>query len=414
MKMSSRRFDTKNPIDSTVVDVARPATFVAPSRETLQKVRSYLAQSPELYPRFERAKEFRQILRKVANIDVTSRCNLRCEGCFYFEGDDYKRAPENNDIADWQDFFHEQAREGVTFASLVGAEPALCQDRLAAANNFIPRGAIFTNGTIKIDPAIQYAIVISIWGDQAATSSFRGGDTFWKAIKTHQGDSRARALFTVHAKNINQIPHVAQIIADHGLLLSFNYFSPTTNYLTKIASNTTNDDAFFRISSKGDNLVLTSESLLRCRDTIDDVIDCYPDTVFHTHAFNHVCTDPMGLYDIDPNTGIATNCGGRNFHWHRSYRVDLNPSDSKCCTPNVDCSQCRLNAVALASLVYRLDRFLDSLTRFRDWLDICDQYGRSNLLQTDPVWSGRRSDTASLHATAREMRRSEHAHKAAS
>jgi len=46
---------------------------------------------------------------------------------------------------------------------------------------------------------------------------------------------------------------------------------------------------------------------------IDDVIDLYPETVFHTHAFNRVCTDPGGLYDIDQRTGIATNCGGRNF-----------------------------------------------------------------------------------------------------
>ena len=96
---------------------------------------------------------------------------------------------------------------------------------------------------------------------------------------------------------------------------------------------------------------------------------------------------PAGLYDIDRDTGIATNCGGRNFEWHQSYRVDLKASDAKCCTPNVDCRHCRLNAVALASLVFRLDRFLGSLKEFRDWLDICDQYGRSNLLDSDTVWS---------------------------
>jgi hypothetical protein len=100
-----------------------------------------------------------------------------------------------------------------------------------------------------------------------------------------------------------------------------------------------------------------------------------------------VCTEPGGLYDIDPDTGHATNCGGRNFHWHQSYRVDLKASEAKCCTPNVNCGDCRLNAVALASLVFRLDRFLGSLDEFRDWLDICEQYGRSNLLDSDPVWS---------------------------
>jgi len=43
--------------------------------------------------------------------------------------------------------------------------------------------------------------------------------------------------------------------------------------------------------------------------------------------------------------------------------------------------------VALASLVFRLDQFVDTIDDFRDWLDICEQYGRPNLLDTDPVWS---------------------------
>jgi len=61
-----------------------------------------------------RAKEFRRILRQVSNVDVTSRCNLRCEGCFYFEGDDYKQATEEEDLARWRAFLEDQARRGVT------------------------------------------------------------------------------------------------------------------------------------------------------------------------------------------------------------------------------------------------------------------------------------------------------------
>jgi MoaA/NifB/PqqE/SkfB family radical SAM enzyme len=366
---------------------ARPSSFVVPSRETARRVEAFLTEAPQLRTRFSRAREFRRILRRVSNFDLTSRCNLRCEGCFYFEGDDYKQATEQVDLATWRSFFQDQARRGVTFASIAGAEPALEQDRVAIANEFLPRGAIFTNGTIRIRPSIKYAIVISIWGDPATTAAFRGGGVFWKALKTYKGDSRARALFMVHAKNIRQIPYVARIVSDHGIRLSFNYFSPTNSYLAKLAANAANDNEFFRISSKDDNFILSPESLRQARETIDETIDRYRATVFHTHAFNRVCTEPGGLYDIDPDTGHATNCGGRNFHWHQSYRVDLKPSEAKCCTPNVNCRDCRLNAVALASLVFRLDRFLGSLDEFRDWLDICEQYGRSNLLDSDPVWS---------------------------
>ncbi|MEQ1887440.1 MAG: hypothetical protein ABL967_20445 [Bryobacteraceae bacterium] len=375
-----------------------------PSRETARRIQGFTAQDPSLGPRYERAREFRRILRKVSNFDLTSRCNLRCEGCFYFEGDDYKQAIEQEDAARWEMFFAEQARKGVTFASLAGAEPALEQERLAIANRHIPRGAIFTNGTIRIRPSINYRIVISIWGDADTTEAFRGGGVFWKALKTHKGDARARALFMVHAKNIGQISEVARIVGDYGIKLSFNYFSPTSSYLSKLQADACNDDEFFRISSKADNFLLTADALQMARDRIDDVIDLYPETVFHTHAFNRVCTDPAGLYEVSPLTGIATNCGGRNFHWHQSYRVDLKPSDAKCCTPNVNCKDCRLNAVALASLLFRLDRFTGSIQAFRDWLDIGEQYGRSNLLDTDPVWSIGGEPAETLHDAAHAMR----------
>lgn len=248
--------------------------------------------------------------------------------------------------------------------------------------------------------------MISIWGDARTTEAFRGGGVFWKALKTHRGDRRARALFMVHAKNIGQIAEVARIVSDHGIRLSFNYFSPTTSYLEKLAAEARNDDEFFRISSKADNFLLTPEALKRARDTIDDVIELYPETVFHSHAFNRVCTDPAGLYDIDRDTGIASNCGGRNFQWHQSYRVDLKPSNAKCCTPNVNCKDCRLNAVALASLLFRLDRFVGNLGEFCDWLDICEQYGRSNLLDSDPVWSIGSDPVAALHQVAQALHQS--------
>ena len=300
---------------------ARPSSFVVPSRDTARRIQHFIAQAPELGPRYALAKEFRRILRQVSNVDVTSRCNLKCEGCFYFEGDDYKQATEEEESTTWRIFFADQARRGVTFVSLVGAEPALEQKRLEIANQFLPRGAIFTNGTIKIRPSINYPIVISIWGDAETTQTFRGADTFWKALRTFSGDPRARALFMVHAKNIGQIPAITRIVHEHGIPLSFNYFSPTTSYLAKLARDAKNDNQFFRISSRTDNFMMTSDALDRARETIDEIIDLYPETVFHTHAFNRVCTDTSGLYDIDPITGLATNCGGRNFRWHRSYRV---------------------------------------------------------------------------------------------
>jgi hypothetical protein len=363
------------------------ATLEGASARTIARhIESLLETAPQLRARYARAREIRRIARFSNNYDLTSRCNLRCEGCFYFEGDDYKRAEEEMDLAKWRTFFTDQARRGVTFANLAGAEPALEQRRVRIAHELMPRGSVFTNGTIKIDPAVGYTVLISVWGDEATTAEFRGGGVFWKALKTYKGDPRARILFTVHARNVRQIPAVARIIADHGIRFAFNYFSPTDSYLKKLASQEPNDENFFRISSRDDNFILTPEALTRVRNAIDEAIENYPDVMLHSHAFNRVITEPEGIYDIDAATGIAKNCNGRNFRWHQTYRVDLKPSDAKCCTPNVDCSQCRLSAQALGSLMFQQDRFLPGLSDFRDWLHICEQWGRTHLLDNDPVW----------------------------
>ena len=119
--------------------------------------------------------------------------------------------------------------------------------------------------------------MISIWGDEEATKILRGGSVLHKALKTYRSDPRARALFTVNAKNIDQISAVTQIVADYGIALSYNYFSPTDQYLRKLAEHAPNDDEFFRLSSSDDNLILTPNSLERIRDRIDDMIELYPD-----------------------------------------------------------------------------------------------------------------------------------------
>ena len=358
-----------------------------PSRlASARKIEAYLAEDPGLRARYTRAKAMRRVARYSNNYDITSHCNLFCEGCYYFEGDDYKSAKEEHDLAKWQTLFRAESDRGVTFANFVGAEPSLEQKRIALALEFFDRGVIFTNGTVKIDPAITYSVLISVWGDEESTKSLRGASVLHKALKTYRDDPRARALFTVNAKNIGQLASVTRIIADYGIKLSYNYFSPTDKYLQKLAQNAPNDDEFFRLSSADDNMILVPEALKRVRDGIDDMIDIYPDIVFHSHAFNHAVTNPAGIYELDPQTKLATNCSGKHSAWHQTHRVDLKQSSGKCCTPNTNCRHCRLSSISLSSFMFRQDDFVDSRADFIGWLDICDQWGRTHLLDGDPIF----------------------------
>lgn len=345
-----------------------------------------LGQEPALMASYKRARLFRDITRNASNYDIASRCNLLCEGCFYFEGQEQSALKENNDLAAWEDFFAAQAENRVGYGYFAGAEPALAQDRLAVAAKYIARGSISTNGTIKIDSALPYAILVSIWGDETETEKFRGGGTFWKSIRNYAGDPRARFIYTVNRHNITSIDKVAHILHSEGARFSFNYYSPTTSYLQKIQQSAGNDKAFFRLSNAGYQMHFASEDLPGVYEAINRIIDTYPKACLHTKELNGWLTIRGERYKIDAVTGVAVNCSGRNTKWHQAYGVDLNPSPAKCCTPNVECSECRLYSPALNSLLFQHEKFSENVDSFRAWLAICDQWGRLFLTDDDKAW----------------------------
>ena len=66
----------------------RPQTHSAYTnpRMVLRRIGEILNQDPHLADRYENAKKIIRIFRKPAFYEITQRCNLKCEGCYYFEG----------------------------------------------------------------------------------------------------------------------------------------------------------------------------------------------------------------------------------------------------------------------------------------------------------------------------------------
>ena len=358
------------------------------STQSLRRLLKEMEVAPELEGGYRRALRFRKIARNACNYDITSKCNLFCEGCFYFEGDAQTRLSEKNDIRSWESFFSGQCEAGVSFANFAGAEPALVQDRLKVAAKYIKRGAIFTNGTIKIDEELPYVLSISVWGDEKETKKFRGGETFWKAIRNFARDPRARFVHTINGHNLDSIENVAEILDGEGARFAFNYFSPTKSYLEKLNIAADNDNGFFRFSNAQYNMMLSTGELAKAHDKIGSIIDKYPMSCLHTHEFNRWATQEKERYKIDGTSGNAINCNGRNFKWHSAYGVDMKPIESKCCTPNIECSECRLFAPGLNTILFHMEKYSADTKSFREWLSICDQWGRLFLLDDDEVWAG--------------------------
>lgn len=353
--------------------------------QVLRRLHAILAEHPGLGPRYETVKEVTRAFRHPAFYEVSARCNLYCEGCYYFEktGRDDEPADPGHSLADWDAFFAREAARGVSMAYFVGAEPALHQDRLLAAASYFPHGNIGTNGTIPIDRDVPYRIGVSVWAAQEATDrQLRGASVFRKALKNYEGDPRAIMLFTVTAWNIDEIPVIAKLCRDHGVELTFNFYSPTRAFNAKLAAGAPHDSSFFRESTAERSPVLSVADLPRVRGMLGQLISDYPETIAYSPNFNAFVTAPGSLYSLDSD-GVAIECGSRVGSRMRYYRTDLVPADVKCATPDVDCATCRMYSGAWSSRFEPGARDVASLEAVEAWLETIASLGRIFLMKRD-------------------------------
>lgn len=291
--------------------------------------------------------------------DLTSVCNLSCEGCLFFSGTEYldHQDTESENLMD--DFFANEAIRGVRYGYFGGAEPALVQEKLVIAARHIPYGVVFSNGTIPITREIPYRIHISVWGNQANSKMSRGADIQRKQLRNYRDDKRAVFILTVNAKNIGDIKDIAKLCADNGMPLSFNHYSPTAQYQQFLAGQQPKN-RFHHASTPTDNLLLQPEHLLRAKEIIGELIeDSVHDQIIYSHELNSLMHAPAGLYE-KLQTDTAADCSVRLSDALRHYNTDLTQSAMKCCTPSIQCRSCRLYAQSHATLLMRATRNMRS------------------------------------------------------
>jgi MoaA/NifB/PqqE/SkfB family radical SAM enzyme len=289
--------------------------------------------------------------------DMTNRCNVRCDGCYYYEGDK-QFAPENSDPRAWRRLMQAEKKRGITYVVLAGAEPALVPELCEVCYQEMPLGAIATNGLKAIPSSIRYRIHISVWGsDETSLKIRKAKDMLRRQLDNYGNDPRAVFVYTFTRENIDQARSVADRLADAGCRLTFNMFSAPVGF-------------------DGD-LRHTAASLEQCRNTMIDLLERYPDTVLFSRYNAVVHTHSSGLHDLfscpyprmNPSTAIGL---GRSF---RQYRTDLTWNRSAaCCVPDTDCEDCRHYAAGSAVVTARMFRHATGPGTFKAWLDYVDTY----------------------------------------
>jgi organic radical activating enzyme len=305
--------------------------------------------------RWEKVRKY--FFLRESTYDMSNRCNIRCDGCYYYEGNK-QFAREVSDIQAWRELMRTEKERGITYVVLAGAEPSLVPELLETCYQAMPLGSIATNGLRKIPQSVGYKLHISVWGNDETSFRIRKAKNLLKKqIDNYANDPRAVFVYTFTRDNIDEAREVAGELAAHQCKVTFNVFSSPIGYTGHLRHN--------------------NASLIKTRNMMIDLLHQYPHHVLFSlyNAIAH--THEKGLHDLYrcpyPRRNPSQDIGlGRSF---RQYRTDLNWDRSvACCVPDTDCADCRHYAAGSAVVTARLYRHVDRLETFQSWLDYVDTY----------------------------------------
>ncbi len=197
---------------------------------------------PVIRERWEKVRRY--FFLRESTYDMSNRCNIRCEGCYYFVGEK-QFAAENNSETDWRQLLESEKQRGITFVVLAGAEPSLVPQLCKVCYQVIPLGAIATNGLKPIPRAIDYRIHISVWGnDQTSLNIRKAPDMLVRQMANYKDDPRAVFVYTFTPYNIDEVREVTGCspkMVSKSLLICFPLLSAITvlsSYQRITAENT--------------------------------------------------------------------------------------------------------------------------------------------------------------------------------
>jgi len=314
-----------------------------------------LLSDPIVKKRFEKVRKY--FFLRESTYDMTNRCNLQCDGCYYYQGDK-QFASENRSPRAWRDLMKAEKARGITYVVLAGAEPSLVPELLQVCFDEMPLGAIATNGIKRISDSVGYRMHISVWGnDRTSLAVRKSKDLLLRQLDAYHDDPRAVFVYTFTRNNIHEVHEVMETLASAKARVTFNMFSSPVGYNGELRHN--------------------AQSLIETRRAMLDVMSKYPENVLFSRYSVAAHTHGHGLHDLFGCTYPRRNASefiglGKSF---KQYRTDLTWNrDAACCVPDTDCGDCRHYAAGSAVVTARLHRHAIDVDHFKGWLDYVDTY----------------------------------------
>lgn len=323
-----------------------------------------------LVDRLTRIRHFARKVR-VSEYHITNSCNIRCQGCWFFQHDFDLRTRDQSDLGVLRQFIQEERGRGVNAALLIGGEPTLFPDRVAAFAAGMEYVSISTNGLRKLpmEGFENVAVLITLFGGGPLDDQLRaikpGGQRFTglldTTLKHYYRDPRAFFIYAITEDGTGYIEDTVKRIRDNGNRVNFNFYS---KYHTSDP--------------------LRSENAQRLMEEALRVKQLYPETVMsHPYYIQTLVTGKSHWgqfgYDVCPSISVDHPAhkerlanGNRVLPKFNAWAPDLKTINF-CCTSG-HCSDCRDSQAVFSWLMVSMDRFLDSPERLETWLQVAESY----------------------------------------
>jgi hypothetical protein len=352
-----------------------PLASPAPSRQWAKsRITELLTGRPDLAERLTRVRRFARTVR-ACEVHLTNTCNIRCKGCWYFEGGFDTAVRELTDIDEIRAFARRLADNGVTQATLIGGEPTLVPRRIEPFVEVLPYVTVSTNGLRPLPKLAGFekiSVVISLFGGGPLDDDLRAirpnGATFTglfgTALSHYTNDPRVMFIYALSEAGLPYIEPTVRAIADNGNLVTFNFYS-----------------------EHGTETPLRIRDEMRILAEAQRVKELYPETVVsHPYFIEALITGRSHWggrfgYDVCPSLSV-------DLPAHEQRVANGNPvlpgfavwgADYKtlqfCCTSG-DCGGCRDSQAVYSWIVVNLNRFLDGVSQLELWLDVAESYWR--------------------------------------
>jgi len=173
---------------------------------------------------------------RTVDVEITSRCNLRCSYCYFFDNPDvrYQDLPSS----EWLEFFDKLGQCAVMNVCLAGGEPFIRKDLSELIEGIVQnrmRFSILSNGTLIEDEIAAYIadtgrcnyVQVSIDGSRPEIhDTCRGKGSFAKAIRGILTLQRYRvpvtSRVTIHRHNVHDLENIPRLLLEELGLSEFS------------------------------------------------------------------------------------------------------------------------------------------------------------------------------------------------